>query len=214
MAQLWWLCAHVLASPEPFSRARELAHVVERDDTPGHLDDVVPDDARMVIVGWPFTTVKCLAQRGDSLMLVVDSHGEGEALVDRLHEAEIAAELVPFEYASAAVGTADVVIIEALACGPQAAMAIGGSRIVADTARAQGKEVWLVAGVGTRMPAALWDGMLSALNATTDWRSGVDVIDAASFTRIIGPHGASTDVTQGLTPECPVTIELLRRSVI
>ena len=81
MAQLWWLCAHVLAAPDPFSKARELALVVEHDDTPGHLDDALPDDARAMIVGWPFTTVKCLAQRGDALMLVVDSHGEGEALV-------------------------------------------------------------------------------------------------------------------------------------
>ena len=103
MAQLWWLCAHVLAAPDPFSKARELALVVEHDDTPGHLDDALPDDARAMIVGWPFTTVKCLAQRGDALMLVVDSHGEGEALVERLHDADIAAELVPFEYVSAAV---------------------------------------------------------------------------------------------------------------
>ena len=51
MAQLWWLCANVLASPEPFARARELALVVERDETPGHLDDVLPDDAQVVIVG-------------------------------------------------------------------------------------------------------------------------------------------------------------------
>ena len=214
MAQLWWLCANVLASPEPFSRARELALVVENDETPGHLDDAVPDDARVLIVGWPFTTVKCLAQRGDVLMLVADSHGEGEALVDRLHDAEIGAELVPFEYLAAAVATADVVVIDALACGPSAVLAVGGSRTVADSARAQGKELWLVAGVATRLPELLWNGVLSALNVDSDWRSGVDVLDASLFARIIGPNGSSTDAETALAPECATTTELLRRSVI
>ena len=214
MAQLWWLCANVLASPEPFARARELALVVERDETPGHLDDALADDARALIVGWPFTTVKCLAQRGDALMLVVDSHGEGEALVDRLHDADIGAELVPFEYVAAAIGTTDLVIIEALACGPGSVLAVGGSRAVVDTARAQGKEVWLVAGVGTRLPTVLWNGLLGVLGTSDDWRAGLDVIDVARFTRVIGPLGASTDTTVELVAECPPTTELLRRSVI
>ena len=214
MAQLWWLCAHVLAAPDPFSKARELALVVEHDDTPGHLDDALPDDARAMIVGWPFTTVKCLAQRGDALMLVVDSHGEGEALVERLHDADIAAELVPFEYVSAAVGTADVVIVEALACGASSVLAVGGSRAVVDTAVAQGKQVWLVAGVGTRLPTMLWSGMVSALQINDDWRAGLDVIDVNRFTRVVGPLGHTTDTAAEFVTECPATAELLRRSVI
>jgi hypothetical protein len=187
---------------------------VEHDDTPGHLDDALPDDARAMIVGWPFTTVKCLAQRGDALMLVVDSHGEGEALVERLHDADIAAELVPFEYVSAAVATADVVIIEALACGANSVLAVGGSRAVVDTAAAQGKQVWLVAGVGTRLPTMLWSGMVSALQINDDWRAGLDVIDVNRFTRVVGPLGHTTDTAAEFVAECPATAELLRRSVI
>jgi hypothetical protein len=214
MAQLWWLCANVLASPEPFARARELALVVERDETPGHLDDVLPDDAQVVIVGWPFTTVKCLARRGDALMLVVDSHGEGEALVDRLHDAEIAAELVPFECLASAVAQCDVVVIEALAAGPDAALAVGGARGVLETARALGKPAWLVAGAGTRLPAALFDGMRTTLQLDTDWHAGLDVIDVARFDRVIGPDGANDDTRTALVPECPSSTELLRRSAI
>ena len=212
-AQLWWLCANVLASPEPFRRARELAMVVERDETPGHLDDALPDDARVVIVGWPFTTVKCVAQRGDATMLVVDSHGEGEALVDRLHDAEIAAELVPFECVAAAVQQASVVVIEALACGPGQALAVGGSLAVVETARALGTPVWLVTGVGTRLPDALWRGMTSAL-ALDDWRAGLDVVEVRRFERIIGPHGSTDDTSASLEAECPASTELLRRSAI
>ncbi|MGA0132184.1 MAG: hypothetical protein ACO3KE_06290 [Ilumatobacteraceae bacterium] len=214
MAQLWWLCANVLTAAEPFARARALALVVERDETPGHLDDVLGDDVRVVIIGWPFNTVKCLAQRGDALMLVVDSHGEGEALVDRLHDAEIAAELVPFEYLAGAIESADVVIVEALACGPDAVLAVGGSRTVVDTARTHGKPVWLVAGSGTRLPGVLWDGMLGGLEVHSDWRSGLDVIPGASFSKMVGPHGAVDDVLGNLEPECAPTTELLRRSVI
>ena len=214
MAQLWWLCANVLASPEPFARARELALVIERDETPGHLDDALPDDAQVVIVGWPFTTVKCLAQRGDALMLVVDSHGEGEALVDRLHDAEIAAELVPFECLASAVAQCDVVVIEALAAGPAAVLAVGGARGVVETARALGKPTWLVAGAGTRLPSVLFDGMRTALQLDTDWHAGLDIIDVSRFDRVIGPEGAHDDTQVALVPECPASTELLRRSAI
>ena len=214
MAQLWWLCANVLAAPEPFARARELALVVERDETPGHLDDALPDDSTVLIVGWPFNAVKCLAQRGDAMMLVVDSHGEGEALVDRLHDAEIAAELVPFECLGAAAQEASLVVVEALACGPKQALTIGGSRAVMETAKSLGKPTWLVAGAGTRMPETLWQGMIGALNLPTDWHAGLDVIDVSRFERIVGPSGASEDPNGALEPECPPSTELLRRSAI
>jgi len=214
MAQLWWLCANVLAAPEPFARARELALVVERDETPDHLDDALPDDASVLLIGWPFNAVKCLAQRGDAMMLVVDSYGEGEALVDRLHDAEIAAELVPFECVAAAAATADLVIVEALACGPSHALTVGGSRAVLETAKSLGKPAWLVAGVGTRMPDVLWKGMIGPLNLPADWHAGLDIIDVSRFEQIIGPLGASTSTEKALEPECPSSTELLRRSAI
>ncbi|MEY3616504.1 MAG: hypothetical protein RLZZ518_1507, partial [Actinomycetota bacterium] len=97
---------------------------------------------------------------------------------------------------------------------PSAVLAVGGSRLVADTARAHGKELWLVAGVATRLPEVLWNGVLGALNVESDWRSGVDVLDASLFARIIGPTGSSTDAENALAPECATTTELLRRSVI
>lgn len=217
-AQLWWLCAHVLTAADPFERARELALVVERDDTPGHLDDALPDDAAVVIVGWPSTTVRCLAQRGDATMLVVDSHGEGEALVDRLHHAEIAAEMVPAECVGAAIAQCDAVVVEALATGAGAVLAVGASRGVVETARTLGKPTMLVAGVGTRMPDVMWQGMLAALGMPDDWRAGLDVIEVSRFTRVIGPHGAtdaaSASFADALAPECPAASELLRRSAI
>lgn len=217
MAQLWWLCANVLTAAEPFARARELANVVERDPTPGHLDEALPDEASVLIIGWPSSCVKTLVQRGDATMLVVDSHGEGEALVDRLHDAEIAAELVPFEYLAGVMRNVDAVLVEALACGPDAVLCIGGSRSVLDIARAHGKGVTLVAGVGTRMPEPLWRGMLGAL-ALDDWRAGLDVIDASLFARIVGPMGVivggATDFAKSFVAECPPATELLRRSVI
>ena len=214
MAQLWWLCANVVTAPEPFVRARELAREIERDDTPHHLDDALVDDARVVIVGWPFTTVKCLAQRGDASMLVVDSHGEGEALVDRLHDAEIAAELVPFECLAAAVRESDVVVIEALACGPRQVLAVGGSHGVVEIARTLGKPVWLVAGAGTRLAEPLWRGMVTALGLESDWHVGLDVVDLQRFDCVVGPRGLQDDVRTPLEPECPPATELLRRSTI
>jgi hypothetical protein len=105
-------------------------------------------------------------------------------------------------------------LVEALAAGPASVLAVGGARGVVETARALGKPTWLVAGAGTRLPAVLWDGMRAALQLDTDWQAGLDVIDVARFTRVIGPSGASDDTTAALTPECPPTTELLRRSAI
>lgn len=214
MAQLWWLCAHVVTASEPFARARELALVIERDETPHHLDEALVDDSTVVVIGWPFTTVKCLAQRGDVSMLVVDSHGEGEALVDRLHDAEIAAELVPLECLAAAVRESSLVIVEALACGPQHVLAVGGSHAVVETARALGVPVWLVTGAGTRLAEPLWRGMVAALGVETDWQAGLDVIAVSRFDRVVGPDGTRTDVATPLEAECPPATELLRRSAI
>jgi hypothetical protein len=107
-----------------------------------------------------------------------------------------------------------VVIIEALACGASSVLAVGGSRAVVDTAVAQGKQVWLVTGVGTRLPTMLWAGMLSALQINDDWRAGLDVVDVNRFTRVVGPLGHTTDTAAELVAECPATAELLRRSVI
>jgi hypothetical protein len=214
MAQLWWLCAHVVTSGDPTGRARELALVVERDDTPGHLDDALADDVRVMTVGWPHTTLKCLVHRGDIAMLVVDSHGEGEALVDRLHDAEIAADLVPYECLAAALRSVDVVLIEALACGADAVLTAGGSRAVVETARALGIAVWLVGGVATRLPATLWQGMLTHSGLANDWHAGLDVIELSRFDRIVGPEGAGSAQATSWIAECPDAGELLRRSVI
>lgn len=214
MAPLWWLCANVLAAPDPSDKARELALVVERDTTPGYLDDALCDDARVMTVGWPHTTLKCLVHRGDVSMMVVDSHGEGEALVDRLHDAEIAAELVPYECLAAALRAVDVVLIDALACGPNSVLVVGGSRVVVETARALEVPVWLVAGVGTRLPGVLWDGMLQRAVPDGDWHAGLDVVEISRFVRVVGPEGARDASSAAMTPECPATTELLRRSVI
>ena len=146
-------------------------------------------------------------------MLVVDSHGEGEALVNRLHDAEVAAELVPFEYLAGVMRSVDAVLIEALACGPDSVLCVGGSRTVVDVARAHDKAVTLVAGVGTRLPDPLWRGMVDAL-VLDDWRAGLDVIDARVFARIVGPTGVSTDFSKSFVAECAAATELLRRSVI
>jgi hypothetical protein len=83
-----------------------------------------------------------------------------------------------------------------------------------ETAKSLGKPAWLVAGVGTRMPESLWQGMVGSLNLPADWHAGLDVIDVNRFDRIIGPLGSSEDPTGTLQPECPASTELLRRSAI
>ena len=50
---LWWLCASVLAAPDPYRCAAALADDIEMDPTPDLLVDALPDDATVCVVGWP-----------------------------------------------------------------------------------------------------------------------------------------------------------------
>src|SRR5687767_15978978 len=50
---LWWFCASLLTSTEPFRAAVELASEVENDPTPDHLGDLLPADSTVCVLGWP-----------------------------------------------------------------------------------------------------------------------------------------------------------------
>lgn len=212
---LWWLCAQLLTAADPFEKLYELADHITDDPTPTVLARELPDDATVVVLGWPDLTAEALVRRGDLRVLVVDAFGEGGGLLRRLEHAELDAQLVAPEGAGAAAGSADLVLLEPAALGPELLLARCGSRGVAAIGYCDEIPVWAVAGRGRRLPGALWDGMLARLHDLDEpWEHGVEVVPLATVSHVCGPGGLEPTAAADLGPECPAATELLRSSAM
>lgn len=213
-AAIWWLAARVLGSPDPASEAWVAADEIENDSTASHLVSLIPEDAMVLILGWPEVTAPAIAKRGDLDILVVDSRGEGHSLVRRLDRLGADATLVDERGVGGAAMTADVVLIEAVGLGPSGITAIPGSLAAAAVAAQAGREVWAVAGTGRVLPGRLWDAYLSRLEDAADpWDADLDVLPAKLFTAVVGPGGTSSFDTAWRRADCPPAPELFKTSV-
>lgn len=218
---LWWLCASMLASPEPFAVARELAAEIEYDITPDHLYDALPDDATVCVVGWPDLVGDAVMRRGDVRVLAVDAADEGSSFVRRLQRADVDADVVPVAGIGAAVLAADIVLVEALACGPSEVLAATGSRALASVGYCSEVPTWLVAGRGRRLPEPLFAALLDRVaDVRVPWDAAAEPLPLALFSAVVGPDGvvavdpaaAGAGRTGLLAAECPVAYELTRPS--
>lgn len=215
---LWWLCSHVLGATDPFLALERCNDEIKSDTTLKTLQGAVPQDAVVCVVGWPTATLNALASRSDLKIFIVESNGDGDAAVDRLRSMDVDVTLIQHENLSRTISQSDVVIIEALATGAHDVLCAGGSHATAALAHCEQKQVWLVTPCGTRLPEALWSGMVANIFSTSDEseisQSAVDVVPVYLFTQIISPNGRSQDASLPLTAECPPTTELLRRSAM
>ena len=96
----------------------------------------MPDDATVVIVGWPDVTAGALRRRGDIEVLIAEGGGDGHILARRLAEAGGDVTVIPDRGIGAAAVVADMVLIEALAAGPSGVLAAPGSHAAAAVADA------------------------------------------------------------------------------
>jgi hypothetical protein len=212
---LWWLCASLLAANDPFRAAWGLADLIEDDPTPGQLVQLLPDDATVCVVGWPDLIGDALLRRGDASVLVIDADDEGSRLVRRLERADVQAETVPAAGVAAAVAASDLVLIEAVAAGPDGALCSLGSHASAAVAYCAEVPVWLVAGHGRRLPEPMWLAMCQRLGeAGVGWNHDVEVVPLAMMRAVLGPNGLADAGANAMTAECPMAHELLRMSAM
>ena len=212
---LWWLCANLVTSVEPFRDAWGLATHIEDDPTADHLVELLPDGATVCVVGWPDFAGEALIRRGDLNALVIESVEAGSSLVRRLQRVDVEAEEIPAFGTAAAVIESDLVVIEALAVGPDAALCSIGSHAAAAVAYCSEIPVWLVAGRGRRLPEPMWKAMLRRLDDGDDgWNQDVERVPLAMVTAIAGDAGLCEPDAASLMPECPVAHELLRTSAM
>ena len=211
---LWWFCSSLLTSAQPFNAAHELAFEIEHDPTPDHLFDALPDEATVCVVGWPDLIGDAVMRRGDIRVLAIDADDEGSSFVRRLQRADIDAEVVPPGGAAAAAVSADLVLIEAMATGPDDTLVASSSRAAASVAYCSEVPVWLVAGRGRRLPVPLFATMVERVaDVRVPWLAMAEPMPLALAGFVVGPDGVFDAATPGvLAAECGMAHELVRPS--
>jgi hypothetical protein len=209
-APLWWLCARVLTSPDGQRDAWEAVDEIEGDPTSAELSYALPEDATACVIGWPELVGEALPPRGDVEVLAVDALGEGSGLVRRLVHAGIDAVDVPTSGMGAAVCSSDVLLLEAVAVGPDGFVAVSGSLAAATVARHAEVPVWLAAGVGRMLPARMWDALAGrrATRAADPWDLDEEVVPLSLVDRVCGPAGLEPPGDALRRTDCPVAPEL------
>jgi hypothetical protein len=199
---VWWLAARVLASADPGTEAWRAAEELSDDDTVRELAAALPGEGTVLLVGWPEQASEAVRRRGDVLALVLDSGGDGDELAERLVRHGGDAVSIPDAGVAAAVGDANLVILEATALGPDAFIAPLGSAAAAAAAWVAQVPVWLVAGRGRALPARMWESVLQRIDADglDPWERPFEVVARDLVAQVVGTA----------EPECPVTPELLR----
>jgi hypothetical protein len=212
---LWWLCARLLTAPDPCAVAWDLVDEIDGDPTAGCLARDLPDDSTVLTVGWPDLASQALFRRGDVVVLAVDSRHDASSFVQRLERFDVTSEAVAPEAVARAAAAADLVLVEAIAASPQRVVAPIGSAAAVAVAASLGVPVWLVAGVGRRLPDPLVCAIAERVAAADDpWLLDTDVFAASSVTHVAGPAGVLVACPAAFAPDCPMAPELLRASPI
>jgi len=208
---VWWLAARMLCASDPVEEAWRSADQLATDATPAALAYHLPSDLQVVVVGWPDQAATALARRGDCNVLVVDAIGTGGGLAAYLRRGGTDAIVVDQSGLGAAVAAAGLVLVEASAMGPDGFVAAAGSLAAAAVGHHAGIPVWVVAGVGRVLPQALWQALISRLEAGPDpWDRGEDVVALALVDRVVGPDGPQPPAVVPGRADCPPVPELTR----
>jgi len=206
---LWWLTSRMLCADRPRDEAWAAVEALEADPTPRELAAAIPEDAVVVVLGWPELTAVALHRRGDLRVRAVDSQGEGGALAAALDGAGLDAVEVPESGTGAAVADADLVVVEALAMGPDALIAASGSRAAAAVAHHRGVPVWAVAGTGRLLPGRLWQALLGRLDGHGDpWERDEEAVPLSLVDAVVGPWGLVAPADAVRHTDCPIAPEL------
>lgn len=209
---VWWLCARMLRGEDPVREARRSARELDEDRTWDHLVELLPEDATVVVIGWPDIAARALRARGDVEVLVLDWQGEGEQFARRLRERGSGAVTVPESGAGPAAMVADLLLVEAFAAGPGGLLATPGSMAASAVAAFQQIPVWAVLGVGRVLPEALWDALVLRLDDSgrEPWDRQVEVVPAGMLSQAVGPTGARPAADALGDATAPAAPELFR----
>lgn len=213
LGPIWWLCASLLTADDPSAAAWRLADEIDDDTVERHVAAALPDAATVLTIGWPEVGGAGLMRRGDVTVLCADSRHQASSFMQRLERHEIECEPVPAESLARAAAAADLVLVEAVAASTQRVLAPVGSHVLAAVAASVATPVWLVAGIGRRLPVEYVDAIADRVMARAPaWDADVDDLPVGLVTEVVTADGHSTRPLSALRPECPFAPELARTS--
>jgi len=212
---LWWILAHLLASPDPSDAARQCRDALNADRTADRLAAALPlqDEGEVLaVVGWPRVVDRALAERVDVDAVAIRFEGKlggvdpTWSLRHRTTERTVRV-VGPWECQTLGVTR---VLVPAIALDDRASIVAQG---VAELCREMGDEtaIWIVAGVGRVLPRALLDALVVATNATDpDEAVAIETLAHDAVERIVGPRGAEAALDAVAGHPCPIPAELLK----
>ncbi len=212
---LWWLTSRVCCAVDPMQEAHRAADLFDADRTARELALALPEDVTVCVLGWPEVVARALPARGDLEVLVVDIHHEASGLVRRLQQVDVDAVEVPLSGLGAAAASSHVLLIEPAIMGPEALIAVAGTRAAAATTSQAGGEVWAVAGIGRLVPQAVWEVVAARHGADDEpWELDDEVVPIELISRVVGPGGLF-EVTDAVAAcDTPVAPELFKEGVL
>lgn len=209
---VWWVCARTLLAADPADEAWRCHSDLHADPTLDEAAHAIAEGAIVAVVGWPDRLGAPLSRRGDLEVRVVDVDGDGPGFVRMLERLDVDAIDIPTGGLAAAVATAELVLLDARAIGPEVALVGSGSWAAAAVARAAGVPVWLVAGRGRTLPAGLWSSLERRLGGPTTppWGLGLDRLPLELVDQVVGPGGVAPVARALATVDVPDAPELRR----
>jgi hypothetical protein len=203
-APLWWVCARILAAPDPAAAAREAGDALDRDRTGERLGAALPlleEDEVVAVIGWPAAVDEALLERFDLPAVAVRVEGVDPTPGLRGRASDRAVRVVD-AWDPALARTARL-LVPAAAIGPDAALVPRGSIDALTSIMAA--ETWLVGGVGRVLPARLYTQVVVTANTDREY----DEIDLGRIDRVAGPRGVKRPHDASTRVDCPVVPELL-----
>ncbi len=208
---LWSMAARVCASAQPYRAARDFVSELRADATAGRAADALPDGAVVCLLGWPDLAAEGLAQRADIEVRIIDAYGEGAGLARRLAGDGCEVTDVPLTGLAAACSTAEVILVEAAAAGPDAVIAASGSHAAAAVGYVSGVEVWCIVGHGRALPQQLFEAAAGTL-AGEPTECDEELVPIGLFSHVVGPGGIEP-AAGWQRADCPLAAELLRSPI-
>jgi hypothetical protein len=208
---LWWLCARIIAAPDPADAARDSIRRLESDRTAARLSSLLPfpHDEPVAVLGWPETVADALADRPDLDVVSIRSPGDRFAH-RRLATGGYGVRVVDETEAMALTPTH--VLVEVLVTSPTTAVVPEGTEnLLSSLAQAQ---LWLVAGVGRLLPERLFAAVRAQVERGGDSLDADPVdgelIDVTRAVSVAGPAGLDPPERLATRVDCPIAPELLR----